>query len=82
MAPIDYHVLDFFEEHDITASPKVIAVNVGYDQQYCSKRCRVLEEHGLLERPEKGLYRLSERGRAYLNGELETSDIDPEAEDN
>lgn len=78
MSPIDYHILEFFEDHDITASPKVIAYNIGYDQQYCSKRCRVLEEHGILKRPETGLYELTEKGRNFIFGDLDPSELENE----
>ena len=33
LAPVDYAILEFFEEYDIMASPKVIAVNVEYDRR-------------------------------------------------
>lgn len=75
MAPVDYEILLFFENHDIQVSPRVLAVNIDYDRQYVSKRCRTLSEAGLLETVTTGLYQLSETGRAYLAGELDGSDL-------
>ncbi|SEP25286.1 hypothetical protein SAMN04487948_12716 [Halogranum amylolyticum] len=71
MSPIDYEILLFFETHDILVSPKVLSVNIGYDRQYTSKRCRVLMDAGILEKDESELYGLSDSGRAFLAGELD-----------
>lgn len=71
MAPVDYEIMLFFDEHPIKVSPKVLAVNIGYDRQYVSKRCGTLADAGLLESIDTGLYQLTETGRAYLEGELD-----------
>jgi len=73
--PIDYEILSYFESCDMAATPKVIATNIDYDRQYTQKRLAGLVETGLLVR-ESGLYALSERGRAYLDGDLDADDLD------
>ncbi|AFO56744.1 phage PhiH1 repressor protein [Natrinema sp. J7-2] len=73
MAPVDYEIMLFFDEHDIQTSPRVLAANIDYDRQYVSKRCGKLSEAGLLESVTTGLYRLTDTGRAYLNGDLDGS---------
>jgi len=76
MSPADYEILLFFEEHDITVSPKVLGENIGYDRQYVSKRCRELTESGVLEQRGTGLYGLSDVGKKFLAGEIDASDLE------
>ncbi|WP_394740146.1 MarR family transcriptional regulator [Natronococcus roseus] len=76
MSPVDYEIMLFFDEHPIQVSPKVLAANIEYDRQYLSKRCGRLVEAGLLESVDTGLYRLSESGEAYLDGELDGSALE------
>jgi Mn-dependent DtxR family transcriptional regulator len=76
MAPVDYEIMLFFDEHAILVSPRVLAANIEYDRQYVSKRCRTLSEAGLLEVVDTGLYRLTETGHTYLEGDLDVSELE------
>jgi predicted transcriptional regulator len=76
MSPIDYSILEFFGDHDIVVSPKILSKNIDYEKQYIGKRCRVLVQHGLLQQPDRGLYELTEKGRAYLAGDLDTDNLE------
>jgi len=76
MAPVDYEIMLFFDEHAILVSPRVLAVNIGYDRQYVSKRCRKLSTAGLLTAVDTGLYQLTDTGDSYLKGELDVSDLE------
>jgi len=76
MSPIDYHILEFYNEHDIEASPKVVAENIGYERVYTGKRLKELTEAGLLVQEENGLYHLTERGRTFLAGDLDAGDLE------
>ncbi len=76
MSPIDYFILDFYEEHDIQASPKVVAANIDYERVYTSKRLKELVSEGLLQQGENGLYSLTDRGRAFIEGELDADDLE------
>ncbi|QLG48909.1 MarR family transcriptional regulator [Natrinema halophilum] len=78
MAPVDYEIMLFFDEHPIQVSPRVLAANVDYDRQYVSKRCRTLSDAGLLTAVETGLYQLTETGQEYLEGELVVSELEIE----
>ncbi|ELY45781.1 phage PhiH1 repressor protein [Natronorubrum tibetense GA33] len=78
MAPVDYEILLFFDEHPIQVSPKVVAANIDYDRQYVGKRCGTLADAGLLESVGTGLYALTETGHAYLEGELDVSELEME----
>ncbi|WP_255192418.1 MarR family transcriptional regulator [Natronobeatus ordinarius] len=76
MAPVDYEIMLFFDEHPILVSPKVLAVNIEYDRQYVSRRCSALTDAGLLESVDTGLYQLTEKGQTYLEGELDVSELE------
>jgi len=79
MSPIDYHILEFYDEYDIEASPKVVAENIGYERVYTGKRLKTLTASGLLVQEENGLYQLTDRGRAFLAGDLDAADLDEPA---
>ncbi|AXR77187.1 MarR family transcriptional regulator [Natrarchaeobaculum sulfurireducens] len=78
MKPVDYEILLFLDDHDIQISPKVLSANIDYDRQYVSKRCGVLTDVDLLESDGSGLYQLTDTGRAYLAGNLEVTDLEPD----
>lgn len=78
MAPVDYEIMLFFDEHPIQISPKVLAANIDYDRQYVGKRCGTLADAGLLESVGNGLYQLTDTGRAYLEGDLDVSELEQE----
>lgn len=71
-SPIHYEILEFFDHHDISISPRDLAINIDYDRGYTGKECRTLANAGLLDN-EDGVYHLSDQGRRFLAGE-----IDPE----
>ena len=75
-SPIDYEIMMFFEDHDIIASPKIISVNIEYDRRYTSKRCRKLEDTGLLTKEDDGLYQLTDFGRSFLAGNVDADDLE------
>lgn len=81
MSPIDYEILLFYDNHDIFASPKVVSVNIDYDRQYTSKRIRNLRDEGILEKDDSGLYSLTGKGRQFLAGELEASELEDDPDD-
>ncbi|MFC4246675.1 MarR family transcriptional regulator [Natribaculum luteum] len=76
MAPVDYEIMLFFDEHPILVSPKVLAADIEYDRHYVSKRCKILTEAGLLTKVETGLYELTETGQTYLEGDLDVSELE------
>lgn len=76
-SPIDYEILLFYDKYDILASAKVISVNIDYTRQYTNKRLNKLTAEGLLEQDdESGLFGLSDRGRRFLAGDLDASDLE------
>ncbi|MFH5798556.1 MarR family transcriptional regulator [Haladaptatus sp. CMAA 1911] len=51
--------------------------NSGYvrvSNTHVSRRCKKLAEHGMLKPLGNGVYIITERGEAYLDGELDTSE--------
>lgn len=81
MNQCDNRILEFLDETDIVATPFVIASNIDYSRQYVNQRVRVLTTNDLLESKGDGLYRITDRGRAYLAGELDADDLPPKHEE-
>lgn len=80
-SPIDYEILLFYEDHDILASPKVISVNIDYNRQYTSKRLNALSNHEIIHKDEdSGLFGLTDKGRKFLAGELDASELERDDE--
>lgn len=82
MSQVDDVVLEWLDEHDIAAPPKVIHVNleraVSYSQ--VNRRLRKLEENGLVHKgPERNdYYAITDLGREYLHDPDATADDFPD----
>ena len=76
MTRADDYILEFFEDTGIIATPHVVAANIDYSRQYVNRRVRRLAEHELVENTGDGLYRITDRGREYLAGDLEAADLE------
>jgi len=50
-------------------------VDIG--RKYAGERCRELAKYGLLYKIEKGLFGITQKGEAYLDEELDASELDP-----
>ncbi|EMA23824.1 hypothetical protein C435_03758 [Haloarcula marismortui ATCC 33799] len=75
MTQADERILEFLQEKDIVASPSVIAANINYTGEYISRRCRKLENAGLLQRVDPSNYRLTDLGCRFLSGEANATEI-------
>lgn len=75
----DYYILEFLERVDGVQKPVCIAPNIGppdgYNSKYVGERCRHLRDLGLVERVGEGMYQITDRGRAYLDGTLDAADL-------
>jgi len=62
----------------IVANPGVIEANLAYQISHVRSRLRELDEAGLVEYfdEDRALYQITDRGRAYLAGELDANDLD------
>lgn len=60
---------------ELQLSPGCIAVNIDYNNDYVGTRCRKLVNAGLLEK-EGQYYAITDKGRAYLAGDLDVSELE------
>ncbi|SER87758.1 hypothetical protein [Natrinema salaciae] len=81
MTPIDDTILDTLHGTDLILTPSIVAFNTGFSRKEVNRRLIQLDEHGLVERTERGKYRLTRRGERYLRGQLDvvSSDTDEPA---
>jgi predicted ArsR family transcriptional regulator len=80
MTPIDRDILELLENggDELVFSPAVIAANLDWSHDSIRRHMKGLREQGLVEYYDetRGLYQLSERGRAWLRGDLPTEEIE------
>jgi len=81
MNQTDDYILELLEESNLILSPSIIAVNLDYTRNWISKRLGKLEGADLVEKVGEGQYRISEKGRAYLAGDLNASELEKEEKD-
>lgn len=63
---------------ELIATPGMIELNVDYGKTHISNRLSVLLDAELVEYHDesRGAYRITDRGRAYLEGELDAEDLE------
>jgi hypothetical protein len=76
MVPSDDRILELIREHG-NLTPTAIDDLGGPSAGHARNRCPVLAEYGLLERISRGLYGITEDGEAYLDEELDASELEP-----
>lgn len=78
MTGADDTILEFFYEHDLALPPAAVSFNIDFSATHVRNRMRKLAEEGLMERVDetKGYYRITEKGRKYLAGELDASELE------
>lgn len=74
MRAVDDPILEYLRDEG-AGTPKSIADVLGKNNNYIGDRCRVLTDYGLLRRPSRGLYLLTDEGRQYLDEELDASQL-------
>lgn len=75
MTRSDDEILEFLESEG-AGTPKLIADEIGGNNNYLTTRCRQLESYGLVNRPSRGFYTISEKGEAYLKGDLDAAKLE------
>ena len=82
MTNADDTILEFFEDHSIALPPSAVAYNIDFSDTHVRNRMRTLADEGLLEKVDekKGYYEITERGRKYLAGELDASQLESDRE--
>lgn len=81
MTRSDDRTLEFLDDKGIVASASVIAVNIDYNPNYISRRCRRLAEAGLIQRIDSSNYRLTDVGERYLSGEIDPDELEVDDEE-
>lgn len=79
MTKSDPAILELLHESDLNLPPAVISHNVdGISHTTVKRRLPILSEHGLVEKTseKRGYYRVTDRGRDYLAGNLDASDLE------
>lgn len=74
MVPMDDEILELFHSTELVLTPSIIAYNTGYSREEVNRRLRELTDHGLMDRVERGKYRITELGESYLIGQYTTTD--------
>nr|WP_223301521.1 winged helix-turn-helix domain-containing protein [Haladaptatus sp. R4] len=79
MTKSDPAILEFFGEQGIAMPPAVVSFNIeGISHPTVKRRMPILAEEGLLEKIEekRGYYRITEKGRQYLAGDLDADELE------
>lgn len=77
-------VLRLLDESDLALSASGIVYNLQQrlerppSEATVTRALKGLREHGLVKQPYRSLYQITDRGRAYLAGDLGSEDIDRE----
>ncbi|GAB7120892.1 repressor [Natrinema saccharevitans] len=74
MTRADDEILEYLAS-ETAGTPKVIADALDRSNGYIGVRCRKLASYGLVERPSRGFYVITDAGTAYLEGELDASTL-------
>jgi DNA-binding PadR family transcriptional regulator len=85
MTSLDDRILEFLSENNPTTPTKMTKeASLPYSRQHVDRRCKKLEEEGLVEGLGNGVYMISDDGKAYLDGRLDTENwryIDEDADE-
>lgn len=80
MNPIDDQIMEALADEG-AGTPATLADKLTRNNDYVGVRCRKLTKYGLLDRPQRGFYTLTDLGQDYLDGELDASKLEPDEED-
>lgn len=81
MTPVDRAILErLYNEGntELVLTPALIADNTDYARTTVREHISVLNEEGLVEyyNEDRAVYQLSDRGRAYITGQLPAEDLE------
>lgn len=71
----DDRILELIREHG-NLTPGAIEALGGPVSEHATRRAKKLVEYGLLEKIHRGLYGLTDEGRAYLDEDLDASELE------
>jgi len=79
MVLADDRILEYLDDVEAATPSEMIKDGfVRYSSGYVSQRCSELVKHGLIKRYGQGVYMITDRGREYLRGEIDTSEDAPD----
>ena len=73
--PTDDRILEVLES-GFRFTPAVIAENIDKSRTHVSRRLSDLTDYGLVEKPKRGYYEITDLGREYLAGEIDGDELD------
>ena len=73
--PTDDRILEALEG-GLRLTPAVIAENIDKSRTHVSRRLSELVDNGLVEKPKRGYYQITDRGHEYLVGDLDADDLE------
>ena len=81
MTPVGRDVLERLQNEgnrELVLTPRLIAANTDWERDTIRRHVLTLSEHGLIEYYDEaaGIYQLSDRGRAYLQGEIDVEELE------
>ena len=76
MNQADEKILEVLEG-GLMLGPTTIAKNGDLSRSWVSNRLSILQAYGFVEQVEEGYYQITDRGRRWLEGEVDASELDP-----
>lgn len=73
MTQTDNRILEVLDESGFMLTPVVLARNLEYNRSWVSRRRSKLLDAELIDAPESSFYRITDKCRAYLTGELDAN---------
>lgn len=81
MVLADERILEYLSQVE-TSTPKKMTDSgeVRFSRQYVGERCRKLAKYGLVQHLGNGVYRITEKGEKYLEGEFDAEELESDIE--
>jgi len=81
MTIADDRILEYLSTTE-TSTPKKMADSgdVRFSRQYIGERCRKLADYRMVQHLGNGVYRITEQGEQYLEGDLDASKLGSDSE--
>lgn len=76
MVPSDDRILELLRQEG-NLTPQAVEDFGGPVAGHASNRLPVLAEYGLVTKISRGLYRITDKGEAYLDEELDAAELEP-----
>jgi len=76
MNQTDDRILELLRESGLELTPAALAHNLDYSRSWISRRISKMADAGLVDTAEDGYYGITDKGRAYLAGDLNADDLE------